>query len=88
MISLLDKQTDTPLGEISEGELQFLIDELEEEDRFDKDYYIDEGTVDYLESRKGSPHLIAMLRRAIGTSGSVDIRWTDDSADDDSDNSV
>lgn len=75
MITLYDKQTDRVIGEISEGELQFLIDELEEEDRHDRDYYIDAATLDYLVTRKANAHLIALLRGAIGDAEGVDIRW-------------
>ncbi len=75
MITLFDKQTDRNIGEISEGELQFLIDELEEEDRHDRDYYIDATTIDYLVTRKANAHLIALLRSAVGDSDGIDIRW-------------
>ncbi|HTD28673.1 MAG TPA: hypothetical protein VK660_04730 [Xanthomonadaceae bacterium] len=77
MIGLFDKQTDRKLGEISEGELQFLIDELEEEDRHDRDYFIDATTVDYLVGRKATAHLIALLRSAIRGTRGADIRWED-----------
>ncbi len=83
MINLFDKHNDRALGEISEGELQFLIDELEEEDRHDKDYYIDAATVDYLVSRNANAHLIALLRSAIGDSDGADIRWEDSGPDSD-----
>ncbi len=79
MITLYDKQADKKIGDISEGELQFLIDELEEEDRHDQDYYIDASTIDYLATRNGTAHLIALLRGALGGSDSVDIRWEDSS---------
>jgi len=81
MIGLFDKRTDRKLGELSEGELQFLIDELEEEDRHDRDYYIDAATVDYLVTRKATAHLIALLRNAIGRTGNADVRWDDSDSD-------
>lgn len=81
MITLFDKQTGRRIGEISEGELQFLIDELEEEDSHDKDYYVDAATLDFFATRKATPHLVAMLREALGTDDGIEIRWEDDSAD-------
>jgi processive 1,2-diacylglycerol beta-glucosyltransferase len=75
MIQLFDKQTDRVLGEISEGELVFLIDQLEEEGMHDRDYYIDASTVDFLARQGGSASLIAMLRRGLGASDGIDIRW-------------
>lgn len=81
MITLFDKQTNRRIGEISEGELQFLIDELEEEDSHDQDYYIDAATIDYFVSRKANPHLVTMLREALGLEDGFEIRWEDDADD-------
>ena len=39
MIKLSDKKNGAPLGTISEDDLQFLIDHLEEEWAEDTDYY-------------------------------------------------
>lgn len=75
MIQLFNKETNGLLGEISEGELVFLIDQLEEEGIHDRDYYIDASTVDFLVRQGGSPKLIALLRRALGASDGIDIRW-------------
>jgi processive 1,2-diacylglycerol beta-glucosyltransferase len=80
MITLFDKQTERRIGEISEGELQFLIDELEEEDRHDKDYYVDAATLDYFATRHATPHLLALLREALGLDEGIEIRWEDDAA--------
>lgn len=88
MITLFDKQTNRRIGEISEGELQFLIDELEEEDSRDQDYYIDAATIDYFVTRKATPHLLALLREALGLEDGFEIRWEDDAADDTLDESV
>lgn len=85
MITLFDKQSDRRLGEISEGELQFLIDELEEENLHDRDYYIDAPTLDYFATRKATPHLLALLREALGLSEGLEIRWQDDTAGDSDD---
>jgi processive 1,2-diacylglycerol beta-glucosyltransferase len=88
MIILFDKQTERRIGEISEGELQFLIDELEEEDSHDKDYYIDAATLDFFVSRHASAHLVALLREALGLEEGIEVRWEDDSAEADIDDSV
>ncbi len=82
MIRLLDKQSDRVLGEISEGELVFLIDQLEEEGMHDRDYYIDTATMDFLARQGASTNLLALLRRGLGASDGIDIRW--DSTDMDS----
>ena len=79
MIRLMDKQDDRVLGEISERELEFLIDMLEEEGIHDRDYYIDASTLDFLASNGASANLLGLLRRGLGASDGFDVRWDDDS---------
>ena len=54
MIELRDKATDEYLGTIDDAELQFLIDDLEEESLEDRDYYIDSDTIQMLQD-DGAP---------------------------------
>ncbi|MGH7607557.1 MAG: hypothetical protein ACREME_09470 [Gemmatimonadales bacterium] len=44
MIELRDKDGGEPLGTINERQLQFLVDQLEEESSEDRDYYINAPT--------------------------------------------
>ena len=74
-IELYEKKTNQPIGEITESELEFLMDRLEETSGGDQDYFIDEATVDYLADGEATDHLIALLRRAVGSSEGVEIRW-------------
>src|SRR4051794_28175791 len=46
MIMLLDAQTDAEIGEITQEQLNYLIDDLEEESAEDTDYYINLDTLD------------------------------------------
>lgn len=48
MINLYDTHK-RHLGTITEAQLQFLIDSMEEESTTDQDYYIEPATLDYLE---------------------------------------
>jgi processive 1,2-diacylglycerol beta-glucosyltransferase len=64
------------IGEINEKQLQFLIDELVEEDSADQDYYINRDQLDQLEKKGGDETLIRMLRDALGTKDDMDIIWT------------
>ncbi len=75
MISVYSSQSDTLLGSVSESDLKFLIDNLEEESLEDQDYYIDLPTVDFLEANGASEGLITFLRTAIGEEDSVTILW-------------
>lgn len=76
MITLHDKNTQALIGEISEEQLQFLIDELVEEDDTDQDYYINRDQLDQFEKKNGDETLIRMLRDALGTRDDMDIIWT------------
>lgn len=75
MITLFDVQSGAKIGEITQGQLQFLIDELVEEHSEDQDYYINPSTLDMFEKNGGDAKLIAMLREALGDRKDMDIRW-------------
>jgi hypothetical protein len=63
------------LGSITDNDLKLLIDQLEETELADDDYFIDAPTVDILEQAGASSGLVSLLRGAIGQSEGVDIRW-------------
>jgi hypothetical protein len=75
MIDLYNAATGQFIGSISEADLQVLIDSLEEESSEDKDYYIDEATLDVLVAGGASEPLLLLLRAAVGTTGGAEIRW-------------
>ena len=54
MIELRDKDNGTVLGSISEDDLQFLIDHLEEESDDDVDYYINRSTLEIFKEKGAS----------------------------------
>jgi hypothetical protein len=76
MIALSDKDTGADLGSITEEELRFLVDHLEEEFSEDRDYYINQTTLDIMEQNGADPELIALLRGAIGDRDGVEIEWS------------
>lgn len=75
MVEIFDKETGAPLGSISDDQLQFLVDRLEEESDTDNDYYLNRTTVDSLEQDGAAPELISLLRRALGSRDEAEIRW-------------
>jgi len=75
MPRLLLKDGNRYLGAISDADLKVLIDELEEEDIADTDYFVNSATVDILEASGASRELVALLLAAIGDSDGVDVRW-------------
>jgi hypothetical protein len=76
MIQLRDKENGTLIGSISESQLQFLIDQLEEESETDQDYFINPATLDMFEKRGADADLLKMLRGALGERGGMEIAWT------------
>ena len=75
MIQLLDKKTGTVLGTVTETQLQFLKDHLEEESEQDTDYYITPDTLDLLEEEGADAALMSLLRRALGTREEMEIQY-------------
>ena len=63
------------ISEISEEQLEFLIENLEEEDSGDRDYFIDKDTLEMLEDAGAEPGLLKQLRDALGDKEEMDIRW-------------
>src|SRR5947199_9505876 len=53
MMQLHAKETGVFVGTITDAQLQFLIDQLEEESTDDTDYYIDHTKLDLFEGRWG-----------------------------------
>jgi processive 1,2-diacylglycerol beta-glucosyltransferase len=75
MVQLYDAERGTRLGSITDEQLQFLMNELEEESRTDQDYYLSAATVDMLEEDGADAGLVELLRRALGGRDGVEVRW-------------
>jgi hypothetical protein len=75
MVQLYDAERGTPVGAITEAQLEFLMSELEEESARDRDYYIAAATVDMLEEDGAEPELVQLLRAALGGREGVELRW-------------
>jgi processive 1,2-diacylglycerol beta-glucosyltransferase len=75
MVELCDKETGRILGSISDEQLQFLIDQLEEESGADADYYIDAATLEMFAERSIDPPLLTLLRDALGDREGMEIEW-------------
>ena len=76
MIRLHDAERNTLIATISEDQLQFLIDELEEESPEDRDYYLSADTIDMLEQDGAASQLVALLRSALAGREGMDVRWS------------
>ena len=75
MITLIDVATNAELGTITDTQLKFMIDQLEEESADDQDYYINRATLDVIGDGRATDHLLNLLRTALGASDGIDIRW-------------
>jgi hypothetical protein len=75
MIDLYDTATNALIGSITDQDLQVLIDALEEESSEDQDYYIDAATIELIGDGRATEHLLHLLKKALGSSEGVEIRW-------------
>jgi hypothetical protein len=73
-------------GELTEAQLDFLIDNLEEEWTDDRDYFINRDMIATLKSRGAEPALIRLLEGALGDKDEVEILWVDTEEEWDDDN--
>ena len=78
MAKVYDVESGELIGTVTATELQFLIDQLEEEDSEDRDYYVDLASLAWFEEQGADPALMALLRHALGSRGGMDIRWERD----------
>ena len=73
MYALYVKVDHRYIGDISEAELQFLRDNLEEESLDDTDYDVTRLTLEYLRGNGLSPRLTQLLESALGEQDDVEI---------------
>jgi len=78
MIHLKNKETGKALGSITKEQLQFLIDQLEEETESDQDYYLNRTTFALLIERGMDAELKKILGDALGSGDDVEIIWSED----------
>jgi hypothetical protein len=75
MVQLYDAERGTRLGEITDAQLQSLMDSLEEESPTDQDYYLTAETIDMLEGDGADAGLVSLLREALAGREGMDVRW-------------
>ncbi len=72
---LMRIDTDKEIGQITDKQLAFLVEQLEEEHDEDQDYYIDRETLELLSDNGCDPELLALLEKALGPDDEMDIAW-------------
>ncbi|UCD23070.1 MAG: galactosyldiacylglycerol synthase [Gemmatimonadota bacterium] len=76
MISVYDNGTQAKLGEITQEQLQFLVDQLEETSLEDQDYYVDANTLAMLTEAGADAELLELLKSGMGDRDGYEIRWS------------
>jgi len=75
MPRLVRLDTGAEIGNISDAQLAFLVEQLEEEHDEDRDYFVDKNTIELLSDNGCDPELLGMLEKAIGEDEAMDIAW-------------
>lgn len=75
MIKLYEKSSGKYLGRITDEELQFLRDNMEEESLSDTDYYINRTTFDLLKEKGMSENLVKLIETAMGKKNEIEIKY-------------
>jgi len=78
MVKLFDKETGVFLGAVSEEQMKFMVDQLEEEGLEDRDYAITPMTLSLFEGEGADPVLVSILRAALGDRDEMTISWQGD----------
>ena len=78
MPKIYDKPSGRLLGSVTEGELAFLVEQLEEESSVDQDYYIDAATLDMLAEAGAPANLVSVLSASLGANNDAEVRWEAD----------
>jgi len=76
-IRIVNADSGKAIGQITEDELDFLIGHLEEESSDDRDYFINDATIDVLAEAGADAGLVEMLRRAVDGTDGIEIGWED-----------
>lgn len=75
MVKIFNKDTGELIGNITEAQLQFLIDHLEEEADDDIDYYINLPTIESFQEMGAEEGLLEVLKKGLGNSEEMEIRY-------------
>jgi hypothetical protein len=78
MIRLFDDDSDSEIGAITEEQLGFLQEQLVEETLDEFSYSVDAAVISSLQRNGADGEVVAMLRRALGSRSSMDVRFEPD----------
>ena len=67
--------TGDTIGEITAAQLEFLVEQLEEESEEDTAYFVDRDTLELLSDNGADPELLAVIEKAMGDDDEIDLGW-------------
>lgn len=75
MPKLIRLDTGDEIGAIDDKQLAFLVEQLEEENDDDRNYFIDRETLELLSDNGAEPDLLALLEKGMGDDEEMNIVW-------------
>jgi hypothetical protein len=63
------------LGTIDDKQVAFLVEQLDEDDDNETEYFIDRETLELLSDNGADPDLLALLEKGMGDDDEMDIGW-------------
>ena len=76
MVILKNKLNNQWIGSISDEQLQFIVDELEEESDDDQDYWLNLTMIEIMQEKGADKSLIDLLISALGDQEELEIIWS------------
>lgn len=74
-VTLYDEARGVRLGSVTGEQFRAMVSQLEEESTTDRNYYVNQATIELLEQGGADPALLDLLRAAIADQGEAEIRW-------------
>jgi hypothetical protein len=75
MPRLIRLDSGNEIGTIDDKQVAFLVEQLEEDNDDDKEYFIDRETLELLSDNGADPDLLALLEKGMGDDDEMDIAW-------------
>jgi len=75
MPRLIRIDTGDEIGTINADQLKFLVEQLEEENDDDTEYFIDRDTLELLSDNGADPELLAILEKGLAGDDEMDVGW-------------
>jgi hypothetical protein len=75
VVRLFDNDNEAEIGQVTEAQLDFLQEELIEETIDANTYNLSPASIDSLEMNGADDDVVAMLRKALGSRSSMELRY-------------